>query len=124
MWAVRSIWLRPLLLGPPMVPLQAGRPPLEKLTEALPGSSTDSGTTTTGTPSTQYPTVTAAGTTATGDGFIAVSTTFDTGIASAFGLSETEFSSRVRLLMEPTYYQALVGSTTEYYAGIVRVSLH
>lgn len=92
----------------------AGRPTTTgKTNGSTTGSSTDSGTTTTGTPSTQYPTVTAAGTTATGDGFIAVSTTFDTGIASAFGLSETEFSSRVRLLMEPTYYQALVGSTTD-----------
>ncbi len=69
--------------------------------------------TTAGTGGTRYPTVMAAGTTATGNGYVAISTTFDTGIASAFGLTEAEFSSRVRLLMEPDYYQTLVGSSSD-----------
>lgn len=108
-----SIWLRPLLLGPPMVPLQAGRPPLEKLTEALPVP-----------PRIPEPlppvlhlrNILRLRRREPQPPAMALLPSAPPSIRGLPALSvsvKRKFSSRVRLLMEPTYYQALVGSTTD-----------
>lgn len=65
----------------------------------------------TGTTGTRYPVVTGAATTSLQGDMVAVSVTFDTGISTAFGLSDKDFGDRVRLLMPADFYDTLINGS-------------
>ena len=58
-----------------------------------------------------YPTILGAGTTANVDNRIAVNLSLDSGILNLFGLSQTDFATKGRMLMTPEAYQGLTGGS-------------
>lgn len=77
------------------------------------GTKDSSTSTTSGDSSTAvtYPTILGAGTTAAVDNKIAVNLSLDSGILNLFGLSQTDFATKGRLLMTPEAYQSLAGGS-------------
>ncbi len=57
-----------------------------------------------------YPTVLGAGTTAMVDNRVAVNLSLDTGILTAFGLTQNDFATKGRMLLTPEAYQSLVAT--------------
>lgn len=58
------------------------------------------------------PTITGAGTTSVGgDGMIALNVTYETLILGNFGLTQTDFADRARLMITPAMYESLVGTS-------------
>lgn len=57
-----------------------------------------------------YPTILGAGTTAMVDNRVAVNLSMDSGVLTAFGLTQNDFATKGRMLLSPEAYQSLVTS--------------